>query len=76
MGLRYARGDGIKQDYGEALKWFRKAAERNHAQARFNLGNMYLKGEGVKQDREEARKWFAKAADQGHKGSGKALDSM
>jgi hypothetical protein len=72
----YRNGQGVSKDYAEALEWFRKAAERGHPQAQFNLGNMYLKGQGVKPDREEARKWFTKAADRGHKGSRKALDAM
>jgi TPR repeat protein len=72
----YRNGEGLSQDYAEALQWFRKAAEHGHAQAQYNLGNMYLKGQGVTQDREEARKWFTRAAEDGHKGSRKALDSM
>jgi TPR repeat protein len=29
----YANGGGVKQDYAEALKWCRKAAEQGHAKA-------------------------------------------
>ena len=27
FGVMYSKGDGVKQDDGEAVKWFRKAAE-------------------------------------------------
>ncbi len=28
LGLMYRYGRGVRQDYGEAAKWYRKAAER------------------------------------------------
>ena len=28
MGLHYERGMGVKQDYAEALKWYKKAGEQ------------------------------------------------
>jgi TPR repeat protein len=58
------------------LQWFRRAAERGHVQAQYNLGNMYLKGQGVKPDRAQAKQWFTQAAEQGHKGAKKALDAL
>jgi hypothetical protein len=66
----------VRQDYGEALAWFQKAAERGHPLAQYNLGNMYLKGQGTQQDPDAARKWFSKASKSGHKGARKALESM
>ena len=36
------------QDYAEAVRWFRKAAEQGDADAQFNLGRMYYEGQGVK----------------------------
>jgi hypothetical protein len=61
----YYNGEGVIQDYNEAEKWFRKAAEQEWSEAQFNLGMMYSKGEGVPQDYKEAVKWFTKAAEQG-----------
>jgi len=40
LGLRYDNGQGVKQDYTEAARWYRKAAEQGYALAQFNLGNM------------------------------------
>ncbi|WP_146117165.1 tetratricopeptide repeat protein, partial [Haemophilus influenzae] len=66
LGLMYKKGQGIKQDDFEAVKWFRKAAEQGVADAQLNLGNMYAKGLGVKQDDVEAVKWYRQAAEQGN----------
>ncbi|NLK41150.1 MAG: sel1 repeat family protein, partial [Planctomycetes bacterium] len=65
LGVMYANGQGVPQDYKEAVKWFRKAAEQGDADAQFNLGLMYANGRGVPQDDKEAVKWFRKAAEQG-----------
>jgi TPR repeat protein len=56
----------VKQDYAEAVRWYRKAAEQGHAEAQCNLGSMYHQGKGVKQDFAEAVRWFRKAAEQEH----------
>jgi TPR repeat protein len=57
-------GHGVTQDYTEALKWFRKAADQGEAKAQANLGKMYAMGHGVLQDYAPALAWFRKAADQ------------
>ena len=62
----YGKGQDVTQDYAEAVKWFRKAAEQGVAAAQFNLGIMYDNGLGVTQDYAEAVKWFRKAAEQGY----------
>ena len=69
LGVLYANGQGVPQDYQEALKWYRKASEQGDAGAQNNLGVMYDKGHGVLQDYAEARKWYRKAAEQGHAGA-------
>ncbi|WP_442879021.1 tetratricopeptide repeat protein, partial [Chryseobacterium sp.] len=46
----YRDGDGVKQDYAEAVKWCVKAAEQGDAYAQYLLGDMYRDGHGVKQD--------------------------
>lgn len=61
MGKKYDE----RQDYDEAIKWFRKAAERGDAKGQNALGVMYANGQGVPQDYDEAIKWFRKAAEQG-----------
>ena len=65
LGSMYENGLGVKQDYFEAVKWYRQAAEQGLALAQYNLGVMYTYGRGVKQDDVEAVKWFRQAAEQG-----------
>jgi TPR repeat protein len=48
------------------VKWFRKAAEQNVADAQYNLGVCYAIGQGVTEDDAEAVKWFRKAAEQNY----------
>jgi TPR repeat protein len=62
----YEKGQGVPQDYAQAIKWYRLAAEQGEADAEFNLGIMYFYGRGLPQDHAEAIKWFQGAAEQGH----------
>ena len=65
LGKMYRFGQGVPQDYGKAVEWYRKAAEQDHAQAQFNLGVVYYFDRGVPQDYTKAAEWFRKAAEQG-----------
>jgi uncharacterized protein len=56
LGIRYANGQGVPQDYAEAHKWFSLAAAQGDARAQSNLGVMYHEGQGVPQDYTEALK--------------------
>ena len=58
----YVNGLGVLQDYKEAVKWYRLAAEQGLAQAQSNLGFMYGKGQGVLQDYVMAHMYFNIAA--------------
>ena len=64
--MLYRNGQGVTQDYQEALKWYRLAAAQGDASAQNNIGWMYLKGYGVTQDHQEALKLFRLAAAQGN----------
>ena len=57
---------GVKQNYQKAAFWFRQAADKGVANARYNLGVLYHQGLGVKQDVQEALRWYKAAADLGH----------
>ncbi len=65
LGLLYARGQGVAQDYRQAASWYQKAAEQGVAAAQYNLGVMYANGQGVPASPQDASKWFLKAAEQG-----------
>ena len=60
------KGDGLTQDYKEAERWVRMAAEQGVAGAQNAMGVFYLNGEGVIKDDEQAVKWFKAAAAQGN----------
>ena len=36
--VMYDNGEGVPQDYAEAVKWYRLAAEQGDARAQYNLG--------------------------------------
>ncbi len=53
-------------DYPEAMKWFRPAAEQGHSVAMLQLGTILYYGRGgVEKDTVEGRAWLQKAADAG-----------
>jgi S1-C subfamily serine protease len=56
---------------GEAVKWYRKAAEQNYAPAQSGLGYCYALGQGVTKDYVESYKWMLLAAGQGDKNAKK-----
>lgn len=63
LGVAYYFDQGVPQDYGEAARWFRKAAEQQNPASKHWLGLMYAHGKGVSQDLVEAHKWLSIAAD-------------
>ena len=65
LALMYYEGEGVPQDYAEAIKWFRKAAEQGLAAAQFTLALMYATGQGVPQDYVESYVWNSLAAASG-----------
>lgn len=66
LALCYRKGEGVEKDERKAVKWFLKAAERNHVQAQLYLGFCYARGQGVSPDHAQAVKWWRKAAEQNH----------
>ncbi|MEK9985501.1 MAG: tetratricopeptide repeat protein, partial [Opitutae bacterium] len=67
LGRIYAEGKEVEQDYVEAIKWFRLAAEQGHVVSQYQLGLIYEKGLGVSMHKGVAESWFRLAAEQGHK---------
>lgn len=73
LGWLYGRGDWLRErgtklkaDPGEAVRWYREAAEQGDAEAQMHLGSLYLYGVGVPQDAGEAEKWVRRAAEKGN----------
>ncbi|MCA6070689.1 MAG: sel1 repeat family protein [Endomicrobium sp.] len=43
LGAMYDKGEGVQQNYNEALKWYRKAADQGHVEAQSKLEGIYRK---------------------------------
>jgi putative methionine-R-sulfoxide reductase with GAF domain len=65
MGVRYALGDEVKQDYTQAAHWISLAAEQGHVFAQATLGAYYLEGRGVPKDPVKAYYWLVLASNKG-----------
>jgi putative methionine-R-sulfoxide reductase with GAF domain len=65
MAVRYADGEGVPQNYQDAMAWFAKAAANGNEKAQWKLGLGYIKGIGVPHDEREAVMWFKRAANRG-----------
>jgi hypothetical protein len=69
LGLRYASGDGVRQDDSEAARWFTKAAESGNVKAQVALGTRYWAGRGVPPSLTQAYFWTVLARASGDKNS-------
>ena len=63
LGVLYARGEGVTQDFAAALAWYRKAADQNDVYAVNNIGLMYMRGQGMARDDAAAARFYERAAD-------------
>ena len=62
----YDNGEGIRQDYLMAKKYYEKACRANNAGACHSLSILYYEGRGVRQDKSIAKKYAGKACDLGN----------
>jgi TPR repeat protein len=65
LGWIFDFGEGVPQDYAEAMKWYRRAADQGDANAQFHMGVMYADGKGVPKDLVQAHMWFNLAGARG-----------
>jgi TPR repeat protein len=66
VGDGYEKGIDIKQDYGRAMQWYRKAADAaGNAAACHHIALLYARGLGVQQDSAEIIHWLQRGADLG-----------
>ncbi len=76
MALRYADGEGVPQNYRDAMAWFSKAAANGNDKAEWKLGLGYIKGIGVPHDERKAAVWFKRAANNGNIRAQSALSDL
>ncbi len=66
LGVLHQLGKAVMQDDVEAVRWYRRAAERNSPLAQNNLGWMYENGRGAERDYAAALFWYKLAAQSGN----------
>ncbi len=66
LGFSFESGKGVKRNYEEAFRWYRKSAEQGNTDGQHHLGRCYEKGMGTKINKEEAVKWYRKSAERGN----------
>jgi hypothetical protein len=76
MALRYADGEGVPQNYPDAMAWFAKAAANGNENAQWKLGLGYIEGIGVPHDERKAAVWFKLAANHGDIRAQSALSDL
>jgi putative methionine-R-sulfoxide reductase with GAF domain len=57
LGIRYASGDEVPQDYHQALAWFLKAADKGEVRAAAKIATCFWAGKGTPQDYTKAYFW-------------------
>ena len=68
--------EGVPQNYAEALKWYRLAADQGDATRSTVSAVMYANGQGVPQDYVRAHMWFNLSAAQGHQRAARDRDDV
>lgn len=69
LGFCYANGlGGLAINFTEAVKWFRKSADKGYAIAQCIMGTYYEMGieDVITSNPNEAVKWYRKSAEQGY----------
>ena len=76
VGYAYHEGTGVLQDFAEAVRWFRLAAQQGNAEGQAGLGAAYALGQGVLQDYVSAHMWLNLAVAGGEERAREARDSV
>ncbi|AYV80405.1 MAG: hypothetical protein Harvfovirus1_30 [Harvfovirus sp.] len=63
LGDRYSCGNGVRQDYKEALVWYKKSDDvEQDDYVMLNIGDHYHWGMGVSKNETEAMSWYMRSA--------------
>jgi TPR repeat protein len=60
IGLLYEHGDGVEQDYQNALAYYQDAAKEHNKAAYYSIALLYYYGYGVSKDYTTSFEWFEK----------------
>ncbi|KAL7620222.1 ERAD-associated protein [Parahypoxylon ruwenzoriense] len=76
IGRMWLRGEGVKQDFRNAQKWFERGIRHGDAQSQWGLGIMNLHGLGMPKNVSKATELFKASADQDFSLSHVALGAL
>ena len=57
LGVVHHHGDGVKQDFAAAMRWYARAAEQGDIPAQRAIGTMYMRGQGVRRNERVGMRW-------------------
>ena len=66
LGVMYANGEGVRQNYAKAAELWKKACDMKDGFACNNLGGLYNDGLGVRQNLSTAKQYYGRACDFGN----------
>ena len=66
LGVQYNYGEGVPQNFAEALYWYQKAADQGSGAANYRIAWLYFRGQGVLRSFRDGAKWMQTAADLGY----------
>lgn len=72
----YEIGEGVDQNYTEALRLYKIAAGKGDSYAQFYVGYMLDSGIGMQKNKSEAAVWYKLSADNGNKDAAKKIEMM
>lgn len=76
LGVMYANGHGVDQDFTKAAEWYGRAVEQGHKTAQYKLGLLHMHGQGVPRDLRKAEEYFLMSAAQGYAPSQTMLGNL
>ena len=62
----YANPEATEKDYEDAVKYFKKAAQKGNAEGQYHLGFAYLQGLGIEANPQKAYEYFVLSAEQNY----------
>lgn len=66
LAQKYAVRGGDKEDFREAIKWYKEAAKLGHTKSHLKLGTLYFEGLGTDVNYDVAEKWLIEPANSGY----------
>jgi TPR repeat protein len=66
LGVMNVRGEGLKRNEQQGLKWLTAAAKKRHPDAQAFLGDLYWSGKVVKKSETRALMWYVLARETAH----------